>query len=189
MSFDLTKYHDRKVVLVDENDEDVGVAPLLEAHKEPGMLHRAFSLVIYRKNGKKIELLFQKRSDMKPIFPGYWSNTCCYNMAPGERYLDRVVTRAREEMGIDISNVKLQELYGFVYYAYDKDGWCERECDKVIVGEWDGEVSPNPEEASEYRWVEWNELIEDMASSPEENAPWTKMIAKDKRFAEWINRE
>ena len=47
-----------KVILVDVNDNQIGLMPKLEAH-EKGVLHRAFSVFIFNKNG---DLMLQKRS-------------------------------------------------------------------------------------------------------------------------------
>lgn len=176
------KYYDREVVLVDGNDNETGVARLVGAHREQGLQHRAFSLQLYRRNGKKFELLIQQRAAEKPVFPIYWANTCCYNLAPGEQYLSRAVSRVKEEMGVVVGEDKLRELYKFSYYAPDVEGWCENELDNVIVGEWDGEVQINPDEAMDTKWVEWEELNKEIESDPDKYAPWFKMVVSDPRF-------
>lgn len=176
------KYHNRKVVLVDENDNEMGVAGLVEAHRGQGLQHRAFSLQLYRVVGDKKELLLQQRAVEKPVFPYYWANTCCHNMVMGEEYLSRCVSRVEEEMGVEVREEGLHELYKFTYYAPDVEGWCENELDNVIVGEWDGELKLNPEEAMEAKWVEWGELNKDIEESAEIYTPWFKMMVKDSRF-------
>lgn len=176
------KYHDRKVVLVDENDNEIGVAGLVEAHRDPGLQHRAFSLQLYRVVDGKKELLLQQRAIGKPVFPFYWANTCCFNMAPGEQYLPRAVSRVKEEMGLIVGEEKLRELYKFVYYAPDIEGWCENELDNVIVGEWNGELKLNPDEAMDGKWVEWGDLNGDIKENPDKYAPWFKMIVSNPRF-------
>lgn len=184
------KYHDRRVVLVDEQDNVVGEGGLIEAHRDPGLKHRAFSLQLYRPTSsvtplgvvKSFELLLQQRAQDKPAFPFFWANTCCYNMAPGEMFLPRAASRVKEEMGIDVLEEKLRELYKFSYYAPDVEGWCENELDRVIVGEWDGEITLNPEEAMDYKWIEWGELNNSIRNSPDKYAPWFKMIVDDSRF-------
>jgi len=178
------KYHDRKVVLVDEQDRELGVAGLIEAHRDPGIRHRAFSLQLYRVRGGKTELLLQQRTAGKPVFPYLWANTCCYNMAPGEKYIERAVTRTGEEMGVVIDKSTLRELYKFSYYAPDLEGWCENELDTVIVGEWDGQVKLNPEEAMGFRWVEWGELNKEIKQDSDKFAPWFRIIVKDNRFSQ-----
>ncbi len=176
------KYHERKVVLVDENDNELGIGGLIEAHRDPGLQHRAFSLQLYRIVKDKKELLLQQRAMGKPVFPFYWANTCCYNLAPGENYLTSAVRRVNEEMGIMVDQSRLRELYKFTYYAPDVEGWCENELDNVIVGEWLGELKLNPEEAMDSRWVEWRELNEDVERNPDKYAPWFKLMVADHRF-------
>ena len=187
------KYHDRKVVLVDGNDNEIGVAPLVEAHRGKGLKHRAFSLQLYRIKGDKFELLLQQRAANKPVFPYLWANTCCYNLAPGEQYLTSVVKRVKEEMGVVVEEEQLRVLYKFSYFARDIEGWCENELDNVIVGEWsptssktslghDGELNLNPEETMDAQWVEWAEMNKDMTENPDKYAPWFKIIVSDPRF-------
>ena len=176
------KYHDRKVVLVDENDREFGEGSLVEAHRGEGLKHRAFSLQLYRTIDGKKELLIQQRAEAKPAFPKFWANTCCYNMAPGEKYLERAVSRVKEELGVDVGVESLHELYKFSYSAPDAEGWCENELDNVIVGEWYGELKINPEEAMDARWMEWGELNKDIEANPDKYAPWFKMIVADPRF-------
>jgi len=176
------KYHNRQVVVVDENDEEIKVAGLVEAHRDPGLQHRAFSLQLYRRVGGKAELLLQQRAVEKPVFPFYWANTCCYNMAPGEEYLSRAVSRVYEEMGVAVEEKILRELYKFTYYAPDIEGWCENELDTIIVGEWDGDLKLNPDEAMDAKWIEWGELNTDIAENPDKYAPWFKMIVSDSRL-------
>lgn len=176
------KYHNRQVVVVDENDKEIKIAGLVEAHRDPRLQHRALSLQLYRRVGGRVELLLQQRAVEKPVFPFYWANTCCYNMAPGEQYLSRAVSRVYEEMGVLVEEKKLRELYKFAYYAPDIEGWCENELDNVIVGEWSGELKLNPEEAMDAKWVEWEELNNDVGQNPDKYAPWFKLIVGDGRF-------
>lgn len=176
------KYHTRKVVLVDEHDSEIGETGLVEAHRDLGKKHRAFSLQLYRIVDGKKELLLQQRAVGKPIFPYYWANTCCYNMAPGERYIERAISRVKEEMGVEIIGTILKELYKFSYYAPDVEGWCENELDNVIVGRWSGKIELNPEEAMDGKWVEWNALLKDIENYPGNYAPWFKILVKDDRF-------
>ncbi len=176
------KYHSRKVVVTDDSDKEIGITSLVEAHRNPGIRHRAFSLQLYRVVDQKKELLLQQRSASKPVFPLFWANTCCYNLAPGEQYITRAVSRVAEEMGVVVDGKELRELYKFSYYAPDLDGWCENELDNVIVGEWSGELKLNSEEAKDYKWIEWEELNLDIARNQEIYAPWFKLIVNDSRF-------
>ena len=50
-----------KVILVDEQDKAIGAMDKMEAHRR-GILHRAFSILIFNSKG---EVLLQKRSKNK----------------------------------------------------------------------------------------------------------------------------
>lgn len=181
----------RQVVLVDEQDKELGTADIYEAHRGRGQRHRALSVILYRQRERGFELLHQKRSSAKPIFKNLWSNTCCTNMRPGDEYIPRAVTRLQEEMGIVLRREDLRVLYRFGYEAPDlaNPGWCENELDTVIVGEWDPSTSSgqggmrlNPDEASDARWIEWGDLQQELKEHPEQFSPWHKMIVGDARF-------
>lgn len=94
------------VVLVDENDNMVGTAEKIDAHRNP-KLHRAFSIFIANNNG---EMLIQKRAGEKYHNPGMWANTCCGHPRPGESLEAAVHRRLREEMGFDTGMVKAFSL-------------------------------------------------------------------------------
>ncbi|MDE0000381.1 MAG: NUDIX domain-containing protein, partial [Rhodospirillaceae bacterium] len=63
-----------ELILVDELDREIGHRAKGECHEGIGVLHRAFSIFVFNDSD---ELLLQKRSAQKPLWPGYWSNTCC----------------------------------------------------------------------------------------------------------------
>lgn len=178
----------RQVVLVDEQDRELGKADIYEAHKGKGLKHRALSVILCRKVNGKLELLHQQRAETKPVFKLLWSNTCCTNLRPGDEYLSRAVSRLDEEMGINIEQEKLRILYQFSYEVADEVnlGWCENELDTVLVGEWNGEVKVNPDEATDYKWIEWGELQKDIKVNPDIYSPWHKMIINDPRFVEEV---
>ncbi len=166
------RYGSRRVILVDELDNEIGTASLIEAHRGRGLKHRALSLCLWRQTQKGREWLLQQRATEKPIFPELWANTCCYNLAPGENYKKAAVKRVWEEMGIKLEEEGLRLVGRFSYFAPDKNGWCENEVDTVIVGEWDGEVKPNPEEVKEWEWLEEVEIERQLRDQPEKFAPW-----------------
>ncbi len=135
-----------RVILVDENDEETGTMPKLEAH-QAGKLHRAFSVFIRNSAG---EILLQKRADGKYHSSGLWTNTCCGHPRPGELTLDAAQRRLREEMGIDCA---LTEAGQLVYRADVQPGLVEHELDHVFTGSFVGLPEPDRDEVSEWRWI------------------------------------
>lgn len=171
----------RNVILVDELDRELGLIGILEAHKGFGRMHRAISILIHDGNGN---LLLQQRSRKKLLWPGYWTNTVCTHPNQGEGYLECATRRLREEMGIKISSQesvarsqeKLKIIYRFRYQAqYDRE-WSENELDTVMVGKYSGEVVPNPEEAMDYEWVDWEEVKKDVVANSGVYTPWFRLI-------------
>ena len=114
-----------KVILVDENDNQVGLMPKLEAHQK-GLLHRAFSIFIFN---SKYELLLQKRASSKYHSGGLWTNTCCSHPREGEDILDAAKRRLFEEMGIETS---LRKVHDFIYKAELDNDLTEHEFDQIL---------------------------------------------------------
>ena len=157
--------------LIDQNDNVIGYKDKIDTHLWPTPLHRAISVMIY--DGENI--LLQKRSTKKPIWPLYWSNAVCANVLKGETYEQCAKRRLWEEMGIKCD---LNEALIFSYKKrYDKK-YGEHELDHVFLGEYSGKVTLNPEEAVDYEWLTKRELIEDLKNNPEKYTPWFKIIVK-----------
>ena len=157
------------VVLVDENNQVIGVAEKLEAHKK-GLLHRAFSIFVFNNAG---ELLIQQRNPAKYHSGGFWSNTVCSHPAPGESLTDAVHRRLVEEMGFDCA---FKEIGAFQYRVDLDHQITENEYDYIFVGYYDGKVEPNPSEVSEYHWIEMDKLKKDIEKSPDKYTYWFKKI-------------
>ncbi len=75
---------EEKVILVDENDNQIGLMHKMEAH-EKAVLHRAFSVFIFN---DKNELMLQQRALHKYHSPGLWTNTCCSHQRDGESNIE-----------------------------------------------------------------------------------------------------
>ena len=155
------------IILVDEYDNELGAIEKLEAHKQ-GVLHRAFSIFIFDSNNK---MLIHRRALEKYHTPGLWTNACCSHPRYDERLENSVHRRLVEEMGFDC---ELKEIFSFIYRAEFHNGLIENELDHVFIGYYDGEVNPNKEEVHEYKWVEIDELLEDINNDPDKYTYWFK---------------
>ncbi len=149
------------VILVDEQDREVGEAEKMQTHKL-GLLHRAFSVLIYNTKG---EMLLQQRAATKYHSAGLWSNACCGHPRPGEKIEDAARRRLKEELGF---NCSLKFSFKFIYKAYFENSLKEHELDHVFTGIYDSEVLPDKNEVQAYRWVTMenlkNEIIENHSS-------------------------
>lgn len=158
------------VLLCDENGTVTGVKDRTEAHRGTGVLHRAFSVFVFRHNGT--ELLIQKRSKEKPLFPLIWANSCCSHLREGEEIVTAGEQRLREELGFACP---LTKGHSFVYRAEDPDKrGTEYEYDTLLVGHLtnDPPLSPDPKEVADWKWVTLTKLRDDMGHDPKQFAPW-----------------
>lgn len=159
-----------EIILVDENDKELGFIEKMQAHVNGGKLHRAFSIFIFNKEGK---LLLQQRAKSKYHFGGLWTNTCCSHPNKGEDLKDAVHRKLKQEFGFDTD---MKELFSFLYRAEDpKSGLAEYELDHVFIGSFDGTPQPNPEEIEEFKWITIDELQKDIEDNPDSYTPWFKI--------------
>ena len=160
-----------EVVLVDEHDRPLGVAPKLAAHEHGGRLHRAFSVFIFDSAGR---MLLQRRAPSKYHFGGLWTNACCSHPSPDEPVIDAARARLRHEFGFD---APLERRLSFVYRAHDPaSGLTEHELDHVLVGRFDGTPSPNADEIDAWRWVDPADLARDVRAHPDHYTPWFRIV-------------
>lgn len=157
-----------KIVLVDENDNPIGVGEKMKTHLD-GNLHRAFSIFIFN---SKNQLLLQQRALTKYHSAGLWTNTCCSHPRPQEEVLLAAHRRLQEEMGFDCD---LKEIFTFKYKADLEDNLIEHELDHVIIGYYNKEPILNPNEVSDYKFVEIDWLRKDIKENSELYTVWLKI--------------
>jgi isopentenyl-diphosphate delta-isomerase len=135
------------LILVDEGDRSLGHLSKALCHEGRGVLHRAFSLLIFNGRG---ELLIQQRAASKRLWPLYWSNSCCSHPRASETLETATQRRLHEELGI---NCRLEYLFKFQYQAqFDATG-AEHELCSVFIGRSDARIRANSEEIRDWRWV------------------------------------
>ncbi len=160
---------DEPLILVDADDNPIGHRSKLECHTGPGTRHRAFSLFVANARG---ELLLQQRSSSKPLWPLYWSNTCCSHPRRGETMEQAVHRRLDEELGM---RAELRFLYKFEYQASYEDVGSEHEICWVYTGSSHDAVRANANEVAQWRFVTPAELDEELAAEPHKFTPWLKL--------------
>ncbi len=161
-----------KVILVSPNDEPIGEAEKMDAHRK-GLLHRAVSVFIFNNNN---EMLLQRRALDKYHSPGLWTNAACTHPYPNESAEAAGVRRVKEELGIEMN--QLTPLFQFLYHEELEHEMWEHEYDHVYFGTTDEVPNPNPEEVAEYKYININDLLSWMEEHPEEFTVWFKKIAK-----------
>ena len=158
-----------KVILVDENDNEIGLMPKAEAH-EKGILHRAVSVFVINEAG---DWLLQRRAINKYHSAGLWTNTCCSHPLPGESNTDAANRRLMEEMGLQC---ELIELFNFTYFENFENGLTEHELDHVFLGVCNQLPVINQSEVAEYKYFNYQELHKDIIENPENYTVWFRKI-------------
>ena len=171
-----------QLILVDEDDNQIGFAEKMDAHIQ-GLLHRAFSIFVFRLNSK-IELLIQKRSQQKYHFGNLWTNTCCSHPKPHSTLISDATHRLEEEMGFKCD---LTYIGKFIYKARSENNLIEHELDHVLATVLPMEktpvIVPNPQEVSDYKWIDLTQLETMMQKNQGNFTPWFEkayLLCKEK---------
>jgi len=154
------------LILVDESDREVGHLSRELCHEGRGVLHRAFSLLIFNARG---ELLLQRRAAGKRLWPLYWSNSVCSHPRRNESMDSAIQRRLHEELGI---RCPLSFLFKFQYHAQFDARGSENELCWVFIGRHAGPVRPNREEIAAWRWIGVDELNAEISAGARNFTPW-----------------
>ena len=158
-----------QVILVDNDDQEIGKAEKMAAH-EKGLLHRAFSVLVFNSKG---ELLLQQRAKEKYHCGGLWTNTCCSHPRKGETVSQAAHRRLLEEMGVDC---ELEEIFSFSYRVDFPNGLTENELDHVLIGKSDSRPKPDPKEVEQWKWINLKTLRTETRKNPEIYTYWFKVL-------------
>lgn len=160
------------VILVDENDKELGLMEKMEAH-EKGVLHRAFSVFLFNDKG---EMLLQQRAFSKYHSGGLWTNACCSHPRQGEKTIEAAHRRMKEELGIDC---EIEEQFSFIYNRKLDKGLTEHELDHVFMGKYEGEFNLNPEEVNTIQYIKVEQLLAEIKNHPENYTEWFKICLNE----------
>lgn len=84
-------------IVVDKNDTIIGYKTRGECRGDRNLIRRLVGVVIFNAKG---EILLQKRSLTKDIYPGYYTISCSGHPTKGETYKKAAQREINEELGI-----------------------------------------------------------------------------------------
>ncbi|MEM1403339.1 MAG: isopentenyl-diphosphate Delta-isomerase [Pseudomonadota bacterium] len=166
-----------ELILVDSSDRPLGYATKGQAHKDKGMLHRAFSIFLFDEQGR---VLLHQRSSQKPLWPGFWTNSCCSHPRRGETLLGAAERRLYEELGVHGS---VHPVYRFEYHASFHSQGSEHELCHVLLSRTHSAscVSVHPDEIQAVRWCTPEEIDDLVSSENDRLTPWFLMEWRELR--------
>ncbi|MDX1587507.1 MAG: isopentenyl-diphosphate Delta-isomerase [Oleiphilaceae bacterium] len=159
-------FDEEPLILVDENDRVLGHDSKLACHQGQGKLHRAFSVFVFNRHN---ELLLQQRSALKPLWPLYWSNSCCSHPRRGENDPDAARRRLWEELSLELQP---EFLYRFRYQVAYGDVGAEHELCSVYIARSDAPVTVNASEVSDWCYISPEALDRELTENPQRYTPW-----------------
>ncbi len=156
------------LILVDENDNQIGTDTRENCHSGKGKRHRAYTAFIFHDG----EMLLQQRSGKKLLWPRAWDVSFTSHVYPGETYQQAAARRALQELNARVG--PLTDVCSFVYYAPQGKN-AENEFCRVLVGDFDGRVTPNADEMMSIRWAKLPDVEADVLAHPDAYTPWFKL--------------
>jgi len=165
-------FSDEPLILVDQHDKALGHDNKEQVHAGEGRLHRAFSIFLFC---DPQTVLLHRRSEEKPLWPGYWTNSCCSHPRRDETNEIATQRRLQQELGVQ---APLHYLYKFEYHARFGTAGSEHELCSVYVGALapeDQQPRVNRSEIAEWGWFAIADINHWLESEPECFTPWFKL--------------
>ncbi|TVP55648.1 MAG: isopentenyl-diphosphate delta-isomerase [Halomonadaceae bacterium] len=165
----VVSFEEEPLILVDAHDQVLGYETKVACHQGQGQLHRAFSVFVFNRRN---ELLLQQRSASKPLWPLYWSNSCCSHPRRGEGDLASAQRRLQEELSLTLQP---EFLYRFQYHALYGDIGAEHELCSVYMARSDAPVTVNDREVADWCYIAPETLDRELIDNPQRYSPWLKL--------------
>ena len=194
------KFLNDELILVDENDNNIGSISKLNGHliinknKNP---HRAFSIFLF---DSKNRLLIQKRAKKKITFPLLWTNTCCShplnkeNQNTPDKITNALVERLNYELGIKTENNIYKLIDKILYRAPSNELYEEFELDYLFMAKLDGDSDDNnyiygkknlkniinKDEIDDIKFDTIENILNEIQIHPDQFTPWFKILIKSR---------
>jgi len=156
------------LILVDEKDNPIGKEEKVKCHLPNGILHRAFTALLFDKKGR---LVLTKRAKEKMLWPRDGDGTVTSHPRESETYASSGERRMPEELGIQC---KLDYLFKFEYHVPYKDVGSENEICGTLIGiiEDSTQFTQIEGEIDEIKWISAKELLSELKINPKIYCPW-----------------
>jgi len=156
------------LVLVDINDNPIGSEEKVKCHLPNGKLHRAFTALLFDKEGR---LVITRRAKEKMLWPGDWDGTVASHPRKPETYISSAERRMPEELGI---SCEMDYLFKFEYHVPYKDIGSENEICGTLVGIVNDSIEFKvvKEEIDMVKWISAKELMIEIKNNPKIYCPW-----------------
>lgn len=150
---------EQSVVVVNERDEEQGLANRLEAHTGEGIRHRAFTSLLFDQDDN---ILLAQRSPQKRLWDTYWDGTVASHPIQGQTQIEATRERLEEELGVtpdQYDNLRVSDRFEYKRYYHD-EGVEHEVCAVLKATLLDRSLDTDPEEVAGLMWVPYERLYE-----------------------------
>ena len=144
--------------VLDNKGNKTGIIKKKSDIKRDGDYHRAIAVLVINNNN---EILMQKRSPNKKVYPNLWSIFVKGHVQSGETSIDACIRELNEEVGINITCNELNYLYT-IFEEVIKENFIERIFYDTYILRKDfnlNDITIQEEELSEIKLVDSNKVI------------------------------
>lgn len=161
--------------VLNEYGEFTGQIETREVCHEKGLWHRAIYAFIFNKNG---DVLLQKRSANKKLWPNLWDITAGGHVLAGEFGYQALIREMKEELGVDVSKDEIMYLVGSTSTNVKGDIINNHfnEC-YIVTKDIDiSKIKLQEEEVSDIKWFSKQEILERINNNydgiTDKTGPW-----------------
>jgi len=142
-----------------------------------GLLHKSVHGFVLDGKGR---IFVQQRSFDKDLEPGKWDASVAEHLKPGETFKEAFVRGVKEELGVQAKDVeKVGERRCFFDFGEKHD----HELVEIFKSGFKGKIRLQEEEVEQGKWIEKQDLLNEMAYSKE---IFTRWLLGDRKFAEML---
>ncbi|MBW3014696.1 NUDIX domain-containing protein [Candidatus Woesearchaeota archaeon] len=148
--------------VVDEKDEVIATASREECHEQK-LRHRGVQVFILNEEG---DFFIQKRSEKKDVFPGLYEGGITGHVLAGETYKEAAVRELKEELGIDVHDNDLREMFKFKMLFEN-----EHELITAYILDYDDTINLDQKEVSSGEFLSLDEVRQKIKDDEKEFTP------------------
>lgn len=171
-------------VLTEKGEYTGNVETREQCHKQ-GLWHKA--VVVFIINSKK-QVLLQRRSPNKKMWPNMWDITAGGHVLAGEFGFQAIIREAKEELGLDLNKNDITFI-GSSISTNIKGDIINNHFNEYYIARKDideTELKLQEEEVSEVKWIDKDEIIEKIKDNyngiTDKEGCWEYLI----KYYEWL---
>lgn len=173
--------------VLDEKGKYIGKIESREKCHKEGLWHKA--VVVYIINSKK-QVLLQKRSPNKKLWPNMWDVTAGGHVLAGEFGFEAIIREAQEELGINLDPKEITFI-GSAISSNIKGDIVNRHFNEYYIVHKDIDETKlilQKEEVAEVKWIDKEEIIDRIKNNykniTDKEGCWEYLI----KYYEWLEQ-